>query len=226
MKLSCKIVEDLLPLYQDAVCSEESRSLVEEHIKECDNCKYLLSKMGDESTSTPPAIDDSAPIKSISDKWTKSKKTSFLKGSVIAVMICAVILGGYYGLTRWKCIPVSADVLEVSEVSQLSDGRIIYHLNVTDDKNLYFIKFTTNEDGSYYITPMRSIIESKRTSNIGLFNEYFMVDISETNAYQQSYGDGIVITSCYIGPEDNAILIWEDGMELPSASDALEEMVK
>lgn len=226
MKLPCKIVEDLLPLYQDEVCSEESRSLVQEHLKECENCKELLSKMGDENTPIISTIDDTAPIKSISDKWTKSKKTSFLKGSAIAVMICAVLLCGYYGLTRWKCIPVSADVLEVSEVSQLSDGRIIYHLNVKDNKNLYFIKFTTNEDGSYYMTPMRSIIESKRTSNLGLFNEYFMVDIAENNAYQQKYGDGIVMTSCYIGPQDNAILIWEDGMELPLASDALEEMVK
>lgn len=226
MKISCKIVEDLLPLYHDKVCSQESNGLVEEHLKECENCKKLLSKMGDENTPIISTINDTAPIKSIRDIWTKSKKRAFLKGAAIAIMICAVIFGGYYGLTRWKCIPVSADVLEVTEVSQLSDGRIIYHLNVKDDKNLYFIKFTTNEDGSYYITPMRSIIETKRTSNLGLFNEYFMVDISENNAYQQNHGDGIVITSCYIGPQDNAILIWKDGMELPPASDALEEMVK
>lgn len=226
MKISCKIVEDLLPLYHDKVCSQESNALVEEHLKECENCKKLLSKMGDENTPIISTIDDTAPIKSIRDIWTKSKKRAFLKGAAIAIMICAVIFGGYYGLTRWKCIPVSADVLEVTEVSQLSDGRIIYHLTVKDDKNLYFIKFTTNEDGSYYITPMRSIIETKRTSNLGLFNEYFMVDISENNAYQQNHGDGIVITSCYIGPQDNAILIWKDGMELPPASDALEEMVK
>ena len=35
MSLPCKVVEDLLPLYHDGVCSEESRILVEEHIQTC-----------------------------------------------------------------------------------------------------------------------------------------------------------------------------------------------
>lgn len=116
-------------------------------------------------------------------------------------------------------------MLELSEVSQLSDGRIVYHLYVNDDKNLYFVKFTTNEDGSYYMTPMRSILESKRRFDIGAFDHYYTVDIAENNAYQQNYGDGIVITSCYLGPVGDGILIWEDGMELPAASKELEQMM-
>lgn len=224
MRVSCKIVEDLLPLYHDNVCSQESIILVEEHLEHCSDCKTKLEILHEETKFIAPTSNDTAPFTSIRDKWIKSKKTSFLKGAAIAVMICAVILSGFYGLTRWKCIPVSADVLEVTEVSQLSDGRIIYHLNVKDNKNIYFDKFTTNEDGSFYITPMRSIIESKRTSSIGLWNEYLLLDISEENAHQQHHGNGIVITSCYIGTEDSSILIWEDGMELPQASAALEEM--
>lgn len=226
MKMSCQVVEDLLPLYHDGVCSQESNILVEEHLRECANCKKLLSEIGDENTTIVSIIDDAAPIRSIRDKWTKSKKRAFLKGTFITLAICAVITGGYFGLTRWKCIPVSSDLLEVTQVSQLEDGRIIYHLNVKDNKELHFIKFTTNKDGSYYITPMRSVIEGKRSMEDGLFNDYFMVDIAEDNAYQQNHGEGIVITSCYIGPQDNGVLIWEEGMELPKASEALEGMVK
>lgn len=225
MKMPCHVVEDLLPLYHDGVCSQESNALVLEHLKECDNCKKLLAKMEDEIAPMVSTIDDIAPIKSIRDKWTKSKKRAFLRGTVIALLICAVLIGCYLGLTQWKCIPVSADLLEVTEVSQLSDGQIIYHLRVKDDKNLHFVKFTTNEDGSFYITPMRSVIEGKRNMESGLFNDYFLVDIAENNAYQQNHGEGIVITSCYIGPQDNGILIWEGGVELPKASGTLEEMV-
>ena len=33
--MNCEIVRDLLPLYADGLCSEESRRAVEEHLKSC-----------------------------------------------------------------------------------------------------------------------------------------------------------------------------------------------
>jgi hypothetical protein len=43
--MDCNIVGDLLPLYIDGCCSEESAKAVEEHIKNCDACKKLLEDM-------------------------------------------------------------------------------------------------------------------------------------------------------------------------------------
>lgn len=43
--LSCEVIQDLLPLYQDNICSEASRQLVEEHLKGCSNCSTLLAKL-------------------------------------------------------------------------------------------------------------------------------------------------------------------------------------
>ena len=37
MKTSCKIIEDLLPMYHDGICSDESAVLIEEHLRECPN---------------------------------------------------------------------------------------------------------------------------------------------------------------------------------------------
>ena len=45
MKLNCKVIEDLLALYTDNVCSDESRKLVEEHLRECEKCRVLLDNM-------------------------------------------------------------------------------------------------------------------------------------------------------------------------------------
>ncbi len=224
MKLPCHVIEDLLPLYHDHVCSPESSTLVEDHLNECGNCTKLLHEMQEIQAPANQTIDDTAPLKAIGTVWKKSKKKSFIKGTVIAILACTILFGAYFGLTQWKCIPVSADRMEVTQVSRLSDGRIIYHLNIKDDKNLYFIKFTANPDGSYYMTPMRSLIEGKRSMENGLFNDYFTVDIAEKNAYQQKYGDNIVISSCYIGPVGDGILIWEEGMGLPPASAELEQM--
>lgn len=43
--MNCNIVKDLIPLYIDGCCSEESESVVEEHIKICDECKRLFDDM-------------------------------------------------------------------------------------------------------------------------------------------------------------------------------------
>ncbi len=39
MKLSCEIIEDLIPLYLDEVCTLKSREAVEEHLKVCQHCR-------------------------------------------------------------------------------------------------------------------------------------------------------------------------------------------
>lgn len=44
MKLSCEVIRDLLPLYEDEVCSEESKVLLEEHLAECAACRDLQEK--------------------------------------------------------------------------------------------------------------------------------------------------------------------------------------
>lgn len=45
-KKNCELIKDLLPLYADEVCSEESRKAVAEHISQCDDCRKELDKMG------------------------------------------------------------------------------------------------------------------------------------------------------------------------------------
>ena len=47
----CALIQDLLPLYRDGVCSDESRKAVEAHLKGCPACQAALAAMGAE---TPP----------------------------------------------------------------------------------------------------------------------------------------------------------------------------
>ena len=46
MKYPCPIINDLLPLYADGVCSEESRQAVMEHLKDCACCRKEYEKNG------------------------------------------------------------------------------------------------------------------------------------------------------------------------------------
>lgn len=45
MKYACDLVQDLLPLYHDDVCSATSREVVEEHLQECAACKKIAENL-------------------------------------------------------------------------------------------------------------------------------------------------------------------------------------
>lgn len=78
--LSCNIIEDLLPLYHDNVCSEDSRRVVEDHLSSCAKCRDTLNKIESEM-KLPSTIDDVSPIRSIAKKWKADKLTSFFGGA-------------------------------------------------------------------------------------------------------------------------------------------------
>ena len=45
MKNSCDVIRDLLPLYADEACSNDSRKIVEEHLAECPECSTMLRRL-------------------------------------------------------------------------------------------------------------------------------------------------------------------------------------
>ena len=52
MRTECEIIRDLLPLYADDACSGRSRELVEEHLKECQDCSRLLKRLKETEIET------------------------------------------------------------------------------------------------------------------------------------------------------------------------------
>ncbi len=47
-KISCNIIKDLLPNYNDKISSKETNKLVEDHLKTCKGCSEILNNMNKE----------------------------------------------------------------------------------------------------------------------------------------------------------------------------------
>lgn len=91
MNISCKIIEDLLPLYTDGICSEESRQLVDAHLRQCENCKADLKAMLEEIPFPQQTADDKMALEGISGKWRKSKRQALIMGIAITLMIALIL---------------------------------------------------------------------------------------------------------------------------------------
>ena len=88
MKLSCDIIRDLLPLYHDKVCSQQSCKLVEEHLASCKDCNLVLEQIHRDIKGVND-MDDTKPIQEIAKKWKRDKKSAFLKGTMlVSVLAC------------------------------------------------------------------------------------------------------------------------------------------
>lgn len=94
MKYNCDLIEDLLPLYKDGICSESSKKIVEEHLTECPDCSKMLNMLND------TLLDDE--IKKEKEEVLDSqarffKRKSAVAGGVIAgflavpIIICLIV---------------------------------------------------------------------------------------------------------------------------------------
>jgi hypothetical protein len=100
MKLSCKVIEDMLPMYYDGVCSDESATLVEGHLKECPQCSRVLADLHSDIDIPKKTVDDLKPLESIQKKWKKCKWAYIRRGVCITLaallLVTSVLTGIWY----------------------------------------------------------------------------------------------------------------------------------
>jgi MFS family permease len=81
---TCHIVEDLLPLYHDGICSEESKEFVEEHLKECPSCAARLKELEDTSYEEELKEDTSSVLQK---HYRKERSMAWKAGFIIACLL-------------------------------------------------------------------------------------------------------------------------------------------
>lgn len=94
MNISHEIIKDLLPLYHDGICSEDSKKLIEEHLTYCEKCKLELEAIDNEIiiNKNKENVSDTEVVKKLSKRWKKGMIKSAFKGAFSTLFIVIVIL--------------------------------------------------------------------------------------------------------------------------------------
>lgn len=82
MKITCNIIKDLLPLYAENIANDDTKELIEEHLKECDSCMENLASM--KQTQTIPQVQENEII----DKL----KNNFIRVALNIILVIAIFL--------------------------------------------------------------------------------------------------------------------------------------
>lgn len=95
----CEIVKDLLPLYQDDICSDSSKKMIDEHLITCEGCKSLLQKLKDTQLEEQLTLEKNNILGLHARKERKKTFTigictaSILMIPVIVCLICNLAIG-------------------------------------------------------------------------------------------------------------------------------------
>ena len=225
MNLNCDVIRDLLPLYADEVCSEASKTIVEEHLHSCERCKEELRIM---RCGEPNAIAEEMNAAQAAKKaWKKSKIVTTEKVLLSVVLLFVLGLMLFYPDMP---MPVFEKDVRVSNVCQLQDGTVYFEWEMTDGTIAAGRgRMIREKDGAYYFVPLRAVIEAHLRWNMAISPETaekqrvdfeFVRPYGKWSDYDQTVFEDM--TAIYLGWGKNAILLWEQGMELPAASEEIE----
>lgn len=95
MKITCDIIQDLLPLYCDRVCSEDSKQAIEAHLQECEQCREDLLRMQEDIKGVALQANECQIVEAAETAWKKGKKRAFIKGCLIVLLGLAMLVGTY-----------------------------------------------------------------------------------------------------------------------------------
>ena len=91
---NCDIIRDLLPLYADEVCSEESRRVVDEHIRECPACADVLTALRSSAIEADLRREKNEVIRYQARRFQRRSATV---GSIVAgvftvpILVCLIV---------------------------------------------------------------------------------------------------------------------------------------
>lgn len=107
-KLPCDVVQDLLPLYVDGVCSADSRQLVEAHLTDCADCRAMLADLQESEAEAAFHADAKAVIGAHNKRQSK---TALALGLLISVFLTGLMgLMLYVTLKGWSDWQTTATV--------------------------------------------------------------------------------------------------------------------
>lgn len=118
-EIKCSVIQDLLPLYVDEVVSDDTKSLVNEHLLTCEICKNEYEQM--KGTIYVPIENKATLFSQLNKRWNR-KKWLLISGSVLTTTILIGFALFSFIFYYAKPIPYTADLFELEETA---DGTLV-----------------------------------------------------------------------------------------------------
>lgn len=174
MKYTCDLIQDLLPLYLDGVCSEESKEAIEGHLPDCSDCKEFYAVMCEADRIEIDAHSEERERQKVASFQTVKKKLFrkwILTGFFTVVGLVAIVFAVVGILKNTVEVVEYEDNISVSMV----DGDLIGRLKGSQETHVRIKRVVCMVDGQEEEYLFFCISETKwndLTINSKMFSEY------------------------------------------------------
>lgn len=95
--MNCKVIQDLLPIYNDELTSQETNILIEDHLKSCSNCNEIFVKISKNLDLEESIIEeDFAEVKQKKLIMSlKNRLTMLISGTFIIAIVIGLLSDVY-----------------------------------------------------------------------------------------------------------------------------------
>lgn len=189
----CGIIKDLLPLYIDDVCNEESRLAVEAHLAECETCRKCYEVMTETDSIDGAKSGDFKELEMADSLKQVKRKINKRIAKIVCCVIAAAVfcMAGYHLLfnaaikdVSLENVSISANVYSVEELIEtqkeqiIDSGSVTISLGENDQSAPVAVKIP--EIGDAYITITANTIEKYQSvSVVTVKSDYFLRDIRQ-----------------------------------------------
>ena len=210
--LPCELIQDMLPLYHDGVCSEVSRKLVDSHLETCDKCTTVLEGMTAEMEMPKLESDETRPLKSIRRKW---RAKTWLLG--LAIGFAAFFL--WIELTQHRSVKIAPEDYIITHVVEFSNGMYYLEYKIPYDYNGIGADLLRDENGAVYLQEYRPIL-ARKDAEKGMIRD----NIIDPENHRTDIGTEMPMTAFYLGlpGDEDAVLLWSAEEEYPKATPEME----
>ena len=110
MKTECDVIRDLLPLYADDACSQQSRALVEEHLNECPVCSNMLQRLKEDEIESSLLEEKESVISYAVRRFRRRSAAvgSAVSGAVLIPVLIALALMFIGPRMSWVSVTLAA----------------------------------------------------------------------------------------------------------------------
>lgn len=140
MKYTCGIIKDLIPLYIDDVCSEESKTAVREHLTECEKCRQYY-----ESVKSPDGFTENQSEEDIKMADSLRMVKTKINRKIRNIIICSAAAVLVFATAVYTLFSIPLKEIDLSDISVSAEVYPIAELGVSEQIDDDSIKISFGE---------------------------------------------------------------------------------
>ena len=187
-KINCSLIKDLLPLYIDELCSNESTEIIKNHLEVCEECNKEYKQLKNEPILKEVNDNSSELIKGVGNMFKKDKKKAIIK--TVSIFLIVFILLGVFTFLKlplilykgmYNGVYASCEIFESGDNSKSNYENDYFSLYI----NKNFGEYKADKKGETFI------IDFGEDKNIVMYDENDGFPIATMDEHKEYFSSSL-----------------------------------